>query len=114
MLIAVSGFLLAPTRILGLLQASGSYSEVFVRLTGVFMVVLSGFVIQTIRYRFVPIYIWTLWLRMFIGARLIWFYSQTSDRLFLTIFFILAIDISLTLLGLWRDLAKLGTTRAQI
>ena len=101
--VAGSGFLFAPTLTLDLLRASGSYSEVFVRLTGVFLLVVSGFVIQTIRHQFVPMYIWTIFLRLFIGANLIWFYSQTSDRLFLVIFAILAIGIGLTILGLWLD-----------
>ncbi|MEM7759019.1 MAG: hypothetical protein AAF298_12955 [Cyanobacteria bacterium P01_A01_bin.40] len=65
------------------------------------MMVLSGFVMQTIRHRFVPMYILTIWLRMFIGINLIWFYTQTSDLLFLIIFAILFVGISLTLLGLW-------------
>lgn len=101
--VAGSGFLLIPAITLSLLQASNIYDDVFIRLTGVFMMVLSGFVMQTIRYRFVPMYVLTIWLRMFIGANLIWFYTQTSDRLFLIIFLILAVGISLTLFGFWED-----------
>ena len=67
------------------------------------MMVLSGFVMQTIRHRFVPMYVLTVWRRMCIGTNLIWFYTQTSDRLFLNIFTILLVGISLTLLGLWCD-----------
>ncbi|NET10675.1 MAG: hypothetical protein F6K16_39490 [Symploca sp. SIO2B6] len=103
LLSAGAGLLFSPSQMLILLMATGTYETAFIQLAGMFMVVLSVFVIQAIRYQFRPMYVWAVFLRLFVGACLIWFYRQTSDPFFLIIFGILCVGISLTLAGLWCD-----------
>lgn len=98
-----TGLLFFPAQMLILLMATGTYETIFIRLAGMFMIVLSVFVVQTIRYQYRQMYVWTVFLRLFMGACLVWFHRQTSDPFFLVILGTLCVGITLTIASVWCD-----------
>jgi len=96
-------FLLAPQRALGLLLATGSYDDAFVRFTGAFMLAVATLVIQMIRFRLEVLYPTTLAVRVFFLVVIVWLYQETGDRLFLMVLGVVALGFLLTLFGLLAD-----------
>ena len=100
---AGSGLLLKQDVIFTLMLSNGNYSPTVVQMAGMFMMVLSAFVWQTLRCGWAEMYLWTIWLRLFMAGCFVWFFQQTGDPFFLCILIVLTVGISLTLLGIRAD-----------
>jgi hypothetical protein len=92
-------FLVMPHRALDVLQATGTYDDVFVRFLGAFMLAVATLVVQMIRHRLEVLYGTTLVIRAFFLAVIAWLYIDTRDPLFLMIFGVVALGVALTLIG---------------
>ncbi len=97
------GLLFAQDLVFQLMHSSGSYSPTMVQMTGMFMVVLSAFVGQTLRHGWSEMVVWTLGLHLFMAVCLIGFFLETQDPFFVFILLILLVGIVLTVLGLIID-----------
>lgn len=97
------GFLLAPEWSLRVLLARGKYSEPFVQFVGSFMVALGTLVSQIVRFRLEVLYRITVLIRLFFLVVIAWLYKSTNDRLFLIIFGVVALGVTLTSTGIFLD-----------
>lgn len=92
-------FVAAPHRALELLMATGTYDDAFVRFVGAFMIALATIVVQIMRHHLAVLYSTTLVIRTFFLVVIAGLYLDTSDRMFLVIFGVVALGVMLTLIG---------------
>jgi hypothetical protein len=85
LVVAGVGFIRFPTFMLRLLFSTGHYEPVFIELCGVFLLGLAVLVIQTIRFRLVPIYPTLIGVRVFFCVGYLVLYGQTRDPFFLSL-----------------------------
>jgi len=97
LLIGGIAFLLFPQLSLKLLLSNGSYSDLMVRLVGMFMLGLGLMVVQFIRLRAHEQYAGTLVLRTIFLPILGWFYWVYKDPMLLVLIGIVAFGYLLTL-----------------
>jgi uncharacterized protein YjeT (DUF2065 family) len=97
------GFLLLPKWSLRVLFARGEYSEPFVQFVGAFMIALGTVVSQIVRFRLEVLYRITVFIRLFFLVVIAWLYKSTDDRLFLIIFGVVALGVTLTSTGILLD-----------
>ncbi len=90
------GLLLAPRPTLKLLLSNGDYSDVMVRLAGMFLVGLGIIVTQLIRLRNEALYSTTLIVRIFFCGCMLAFYFLSGDPLFLVMLGIVGLGLALT------------------
>jgi len=79
------GMTLFPRLLLDMMFATGSYELVFVRMCGLFVLGLAGFVIQTIRLRLRVLYPTIIAVRVVFCAGYVVLYAQTRDPFFLSV-----------------------------
>lgn len=97
------GFFIFPQLILRMFLSSGNYSDIMVRLIGLFMVSLGIIIIQIIRHRAEQLYTTTLFIRSIILITLISFYFIYNDPLMLVLFGIVGLGFLLTITSYLLD-----------
>lgn len=90
------GLLLAPRVALRLLLSNGDYSDVMVRLAGMFLVGLGIIVVQLIRLRNEALYPTTLIVRVFFCVCILLFYVMSGDPMFLVMLGIVGLGLAIT------------------
>ncbi len=90
------GLLLVPRLTLKLLLSNGEYSDVMVRLAGMFLVGLGIIVVQLIRLRAEALYSTTLIIRVFFCVCILTFYFLSDDPLFLVMLGIVGLGLAIT------------------
>lgn len=108
------GFALVPRTILRLFLSNGTYSDVMVRLVGVFMISLGIVIVQIIRYRVEQLYTTTLIIRSIILATLLLLYFMYSDPLMLVLFGIVCIGFFFTFISYILDKNRVNSTRTTL
>lgn len=103
LLVTGVGFLFLPQWSLRVLGARGEYSDPFVQFVGSFMIALGTVVSQIIRFRLEMLYPTTVFIRLFFLAVIAWLYKSTHDPLFLVIFGVVALGVTLTSTGIFVD-----------
>lgn len=83
--IAGIGMTFMPRFTLTTLFSNGDYDVTFVRMCGLFVIGLAGFVIQTIRYRLVQLYPTIIGVRIVFCVGYVVLYVQTRDPFFLSV-----------------------------
>ena len=97
------GLLLLPRFTLNLLFSNGHYDDVFVRLTGLFLLGLAIIVVQIIRYRMDSLYPTLVAVRVLFCIGYIVFYLQTADPLFLTMLAVVGLGVLMSAASLFKD-----------
>lgn len=97
LLIGGIGFFFIPKTILRMFLSNGNYSDVMVRLIGLFMISLGILIVQIIRYRTEQLYTTTLFVRAIILVTLLSFYFIYEDPLMLVLFGIVGLGFLLTI-----------------
>ena len=94
----VAGFalLLVPDFATKLLLSNQTYDDVFTRLAGALLLVISVLIIQIIRHRVEVLYMWTILVRIFLLLVLAALYVKSSDPFFAVIFVLVVIGVILT------------------
>ncbi len=91
------GFMLMPQTALTLLFSNGNYSDIIVRLNGVFLLSLGIFIIQLIRHRVNELYGTTLIVRTIILIALAALYFVYRDPLMISLLVIVGLGFVFTL-----------------
>lgn len=99
LLIGGTGFLFFPRGTLTLFFSNGNYSDVMVRVMGVFLLSVAMIVIQIIRLRAAFLYPTTLAVRTLILAAFTSFYVMYGDPMFVIIIVVVGIGFVMTLIS---------------
>jgi uncharacterized protein YjeT (DUF2065 family) len=102
LLIGGLGLIVAPTFALRLLLSNGTYGDIMPRLTGLFMFVLGGVIVQFVRARDYSYYLYTVVARSFIVVVMTALYFKARDPLFLVL-------DAIVLIGLLPSIYVAGT-----
>lgn len=97
LLIGGIGFFIFPQPILRIFMSSGNYSDIMVRLIGLFMLSLGILIVQIIRHRTERLYTTTLFVRSIILVTLLSFYFVYKDPLMIVLFGIVGLGFLLTI-----------------
>ena len=97
------GFFLAPDLTLRLFFSNGHYDNIFIRIAGAFLIVLSVFVIQVFRLRLEILYTTLIGVRIFLLAVWIYIYLITKDPLFIGFFAVVGLGEVLSISALISD-----------
>jgi len=97
------GFLFIPTQFSKLLLSNVTYQEIPMRLAGMFSLLLGIVVAQMVRHRVTVLYATSILARVIGVVALVAFYFQTHNPMFLTLFVIVIIGLSLTTYSLIKD-----------
>jgi uncharacterized protein YjeT (DUF2065 family) len=100
------GFLFFPKVTLTLFFSNGNYSDVMVRIMGVFLLSLAIIVIQIIKHRAAFFYTTTLVVRAFILSAFTLFYILYRDPMFIVLIAIVGLGFLMTLTGYLLDRRK--------
>lgn len=103
LLIGGIGFFFFPKQILKMFMSSGNYSDIMVRLIGLFMLSLGILIVQIIRYSVKQLYTTTLFVRSIILFTLLSFYFIYKDPLMIVLFVIVGLGFILTLSSYLTD-----------
>lgn len=106
------GLFAAPHRVLPLLGSPLGFDLLGFQLAGMFMVVLSIFVAQTVRHAWSAMYVWTVYLRLGMATCFAWLFIRTEDPVFIVLIGILSVGIALTLVGIAIDRRRHGAVAA--
>lgn len=98
------GFLIIPQLTLELFLSNGNYSDVMVRMLGVFMLGLAIVVFQIIRHEVTVLYKTTLMVRAVLLSALLSFFIFYKDPFFIVWFIIAGIGFIFTLISYIREL----------
>lgn len=85
LLVGGLGLLAAPDVALSLLQSNGAYGDIMPRVVGMFMLVVSGFVVRFLVRSDYSYYAYTVQARTFIVIVLSFLYMRSHDPLFLVL-----------------------------
>jgi uncharacterized protein YjeT (DUF2065 family) len=97
------GFLFFPRITLTLFLSNGNYSDVMVRIMGVFLLSIAIIIIQIIKHRATFLYPTTLVVRAFILSAFTLFYILYRDPMFVVLFVIVGVGFLITLTGYLLD-----------
>lgn len=97
------GFLFFPRVTLTLFFSNGNYSDVMVRIMGVFLLSIAIIVIQIIRHRAELLYPTTLVVRAFILSTFTMFYILYRDPMFVILLAIVGLGFLMTLISYVLD-----------
>lgn len=87
------GLALMPTMALQLLFSNGTYDDIMVRMTGMFMCVLSFLIYNMLRFEDWKYYPLTIYARSGIVLFLVFLYIRSGDPLFITVIGIVLIGL---------------------
>jgi len=97
------GFLFFPRITLTLFLSNGNYSDVMVRIMGVFLLSIALIIIQIIKHRATFLYPTTLAVRAFILSSFTVFYILYQDPMFVVLLAIVGLGFLMTLTGYVLD-----------
>lgn len=106
LLIGGIGLALAPSLTLRILLSNGDYGDVMPRVTGMFMIGLSGVVAQFLFYRDYKYYPYSVVLRSFFVLFLFILYARSNDPLFLVLNGIVLIGLLPSIYTLIRERSR--------
>ena len=103
LVIGGAALLVTPQLAITLLQSNGTYSDVMLRMVGMFMVSIAIIVGQIVRLRVEMLYPTTLIVRIFLCIGLTALYLVAADPMFLVLLAIVGVGVAITSTTLiWR------------
>ena len=103
LLVGGLGFAFLPDFTFELFQSTGNYGDIMPRVTGIFMIALSGLIALFVYYRDYKYYPYSVFIRTFIVIFLFVLYFRTDDPLFLILNIIVLVGLLPSIYTLIRE-----------